>query len=146
MIEKVKFKSLDFGEKVSFTDKSAMDVEASNTDALNAAYRDLTAEGASVSGTLADPFLLTRANNAVFFGPAQTLAAPSTSFGLFMSMISAKPRASSSASTAGTSEKGVAGSVASSKSLKDEGDEIGPVTEDSLMKKFLVCYCFTELL
>lgn len=140
MIEKVKFKSLDFGEKVTFTDKSdQMDVESSNSKQANASY--LTPEGPSAilaSSHVHDPFLLTKANNAVFFGPAQTLAAPSTSFPLFMSMISAKPRAANANANAANGSNATGG-AASNKSLKtEESEDIGPVTEESLMAKFLV--------
>lgn len=130
MIEKVKFKSLDFGEKVTFADKSEMAVEATNASQRDTSFRD-----SQLSVSLHDPFLLTKANNAVFFGPAQTLAAPSTSFGLFMTMISAKPRTNNSNSSITPKEVKAGENVGKADGLDAN---LAPVTEESLWKKFLV--------
>jgi hypothetical protein len=141
MIEKVKFKSLDFGEKVTFTDKNEMDVESNNNNNANAAYRDTSAEGHSgiTAMQLHDPFLLTKANQAVFFGPAQTLSAPSTSFGLFMSLISAKPSTARAPPLTTAAAGDQAAATPSKSKTEEESEEIRPITEESLLKQFLVC-------
>jgi len=82
------------------------------------------------TNVLRDPFLLTKANDTVFFGPSHTLSAPSTSFGVYMSLISTKPR------------KNVM-ETQTSMEVQDEiprsklGEEVLHISVESTFKKFL---------